>query len=73
MAYYGSWFKFILLLHTTGFSLAGRGSIQFIYFSPQTSQNNAVNIMIKITSMEKKLENGISCNVPHWVVFCPGN
>jgi hypothetical protein len=27
---------------------------QFIYFSPQTSQNNAVNIMIKITSMEKK-------------------
>jgi hypothetical protein len=29
-------------------------SIQFVYFSPQTSQNNAVNIMIKITSMEKK-------------------
>jgi hypothetical protein len=28
--------------------------IQFVYFSPQTSQNNAVNIMIKITSMEKK-------------------
>jgi hypothetical protein len=32
----------------------GFNSIQFVYFSPQTSQNNAVNIMIKITSMEKK-------------------
>jgi hypothetical protein len=46
--------KFEVQVKKTTQTRIGDINFQFIYFSPQTSQNKAVNIMIKITSMEKK-------------------